>query len=144
MVRQVLMILMLRLYSDSNSDGVADGPILSSTSTNGAGIYTFTDVEPGNYIVVQISPLYYSSIMDHDESINANDADGDDSGEGPDNNIPVVMLPGETDADNNFEEGRPGVICGYVTDTLDQPMSNVIIQLYHDLDNDDAFSAGDT
>jgi hypothetical protein len=47
------------------------------------------------------------------------------------------MMPGEVDADNNFTDGRPGSICGNVSDDTGLPISNVEIRLYIDVNNND-------
>ena len=60
--------------------------------------------------MVESSPLYYLDMSDYDQSTPITDTDGDDSVQGPDNDVPVILLPGETDSDNNFVNGRPGVI----------------------------------
>ena len=106
----------IRLYNDTNGDGNPDGAAISTTYTNSSGDYIFTGVEPANYVVIEITPLYYSSISDYDHSILTPDLDGDDSAQGPDNNIPVQLMPGESDEDNDFKDGRPGMICGTVSD----------------------------
>ncbi len=135
--------VVLSLYADTNSDGNEDGPVIATTSTNGSGAYIFTGIEPGYYVVVETSPFYYLDISDYDESISVSDTDGDDSVQGADNDIPVIVLPGEADNDNNFVEGRPGLICGSVNDTIGQPISSVEVRLYHDLNNNNEYDAGD-
>jgi len=133
----------LYLYPDSNNDGNEDGTPIDSVYTNSSGYYQFTGVVPGHYVIVESQPLYYSSISDFDQSTIAPDTDGDDSGVGPDNDIPVNLTPAESDADNNFVDGRPGTICGYVHDDLNSPMSNMEVQLYRDLNGNGSIDAGD-
>mgnify|MGYP003379533791 CR=1 FL=1 len=67
-------------------------------------------------MIVEISPFYYSDISDYDHTTTSPDTDGDDTAQGPDNNIPVFLMPAEADADNIFVNGRPGTICGNVSD----------------------------
>ena len=100
------------LYNDTDGDGNEDGAPISTRLTNISGQYQFTSIEPGDYVIVETQPLYHNNISDIDTSIHALDLDGDDSVDGPDNDIPVVLTAGEADADNNFENGRPGTICG--------------------------------
>jgi len=88
--------------------------------------------------------LYHNSISDYDHTTTTPDTDGDDSAQGPDNNIPVRLLPGEADNDNNFIDGRPGIICGIVLDDIGQPISNVEMILYLDVNNNDSLDAADT
>ncbi len=134
----------IRLYNDTNGDGNADGAAISTTFTNSSGDYLFTGVEPAYYVVIEITPLYYSSISDYDHSILSSDLDGDDSGQGPDNNIPVQLLPAESDTDNDFKDGRPGMICGTVSDDTGLPISSVEIRLYLDVNNNDSLDVVDT
>ena len=47
------------------------------------------------------------------------------------------------DADNDFIDGRPGMICGNVSDDTGLYISNVIIQLYLDVNNNGVQDAGD-
>ncbi|MEO6132807.1 MAG: SdrD B-like domain-containing protein, partial [Saprospiraceae bacterium] len=135
--------IVISLYNDTNADGNPDGVAIATTNTNASGYYAFTGVEPGYYVVVETQPLYYSSISDYDITTGAFDLDGDDSAQGPDDNIPVRLLPGETDADNDFVDGRPGTICGNVKDDTGLPISSVLIKLYKDVNNNDAYDAGD-
>ena len=63
----------VKLYADANNDNVADGAAIASTTTDANGNYSFTNLNPGNYIVGVIMPNGYMS-----SSINGGD---------PDNNI---------------------------------------------------------
>ena len=120
------------LYFDSDFDGEPNGaPIQTTVTVNGA--YLFSNVYPGYYVVEEQHPLPWSSISDRDTSVNAGDPDGDD-GIIPDENIPVILAPGEDDEDNNFVNGRPGTICGTVADTSGAPIASVWIFLYADTD----------
>ncbi len=134
----------ISLYADNNGDGNADGAVITDATTDTSGYYLFTNLEPGTYVVVESSPLYYFDISDYDQSTSPPDTDGDDSVDGADNNIPVVLAPGEDDEDNDFIDGRPGTICGNVSDTTSTPLSDVEIDLYQDVNNNDAYDAGDT
>ncbi|MDX1406748.1 MAG: SpaA isopeptide-forming pilin-related protein, partial [Saprospiraceae bacterium] len=125
----------IELYADVNGDGIKDS-LVASVTTNVLGEFLFAGYEPGIYILDQIQPFLYTSIIDIDTTVTLADPDGDDFAEGPDNNIPVVLSPGETDADNVFQEGRPGSICGTVYDDQLNPISNVVIYLYADTTGD--------
>jgi len=138
-----LNAVQVKLYNDTNNDGNPDGVAIATTTTNSSGNYTFSAIEPGIYVVVETQPFYYNSISDYDWTTTPPDTDGDDSAQGPDNNIPVVLTPGETDADNNFVDGRPGVICGNVSDDTGLYISSVEIRLYIDTNNNGAYDAGD-
>jgi hypothetical protein len=63
--------------------------------------------------------------------------------EGVDNNIPVILTPGESDDDNNFVDGRPGSICGNVSEDTGSPISSVELQLYIDVNNNDSLDVAD-
>ena len=90
----------------------------------------------GNYVIVETQIPFYSNISDRDTSISVNDPDGDDIADGPDNDIPVRLLPGEIDADNIFVNGRPGSICGQVRTDDGNPIANVLIYLHLDTNGD--------
>lgn len=80
---------------DENGDPVLDGngdPITTVTGPDGS--YSFTGVFPGIYQVAQVQPAGYDSF---------GDADGGDINLIGDV-TPIVVLPGETNEDNNFIE----------------------------------------
>ena len=93
--------IVIHLYVDVNGSGTFDGgdTLDSSTSTDALGAYCFTDVRPCEYVLVEMQPATYGNLSDYDESP---DPDGDDSSDGPDGEIPVVLIQGEADSDNNF------------------------------------------
>ena len=102
----------------------------ATVTTNAQGKYHFDGVEPGYYFVEETQPNLYNSIYDYDQSTGEEDEDGDDRDHGPDNNIPVDLMPGEIDSSNNFANGRPGHICGEVNDDTGISLGNVEIQLF--------------
>ena len=51
----------VRIYADFNNDGVADGAVISTTSTDSAGHYSFTRLIPGTYLIEMVLPSGYSS-----------------------------------------------------------------------------------
>ncbi|RLD22656.1 MAG: hypothetical protein DRI69_00345 [Bacteroidetes bacterium] len=128
-----ILNVLLRLYEDFNNDQVPDGSPIDSVLTNAIGKYQFTGVIPNGYLVIEEQPDGYSSISDFDESA---DGDGNDNAAGANDQIPVVIFPGELDKDNNFVEGRPGGICGNIRDERGVPLPNIQIELYADLDGD--------
>ena len=123
--------IVVKLYLDTNGDGQEDGVAIATTSTNGAGYYFFNNNEPGSYVVVETSPFYYSDVSDYDHSTSAPDTDGDDTAQGPDNDIPVLLLPGETDADNIFmDDGdHRSTSCGSmpIGISIDSGVSGIVI-----------------
>ena len=52
-------------------------------------------------------------------------------------------MPAEADADNIFVNGRPGTICGNVSDDTGLYISSVQIRLFLDVNNNDAWDIGD-
>jgi hypothetical protein len=98
-------------------------------------MYCFSNIRPRDYVVVETQPALYTSLYDYDYSTGAFDLDGVDSTGGPDNNIPVTLLPAEADEDNDFVElAAKGLISGYVRNDIDGPLSGVTIRLYADAD----------
>jgi hypothetical protein len=100
-------------------------------------------VIPGFYVVVETNPFAYGDLSDYDHTTTPPDTDGNDSAQGADNNIPVFLTAQETDADNDFIDSRPGVICGNVSDDTGLPISSVEIRLYLDVNNNDSLDAAD-
>ncbi len=97
----------IQLIADINGNEMFDaGDTLISTvlSASGTGNYCFTDLKPCNYLLVEIQPVTYGELFDYDFTP---DPDGNDSLDGPDNQIPVSLLAIENDADNNFVD----IIC---------------------------------
>ena len=100
-------------------------------------------MEPAYYVLVEVTPAYHSNISDYDHTTTPPDTDGNDVAQGPDDNIPVILAPGESDEDNDFVDGRPGMICGWVKDDFNQPLSGVEIRLYLDVNNNDSLDVAD-
>jgi SdrD B-like domain len=48
------------LYADANGDNIPDGAAIANTSTNASGIYGFSGLTPGNYIVGVVPPAGYA------------------------------------------------------------------------------------
>jgi hypothetical protein len=57
--------------------------------------------------------------------------------------FPVLLTPGETDADNNFIDSRPGVVCGNVSDDTGLYISSVEIRLYIDGNANGTYDVGE-
>jgi len=127
---------------DVNIEGItinlvdADGNIVMTATTDASGNYEFEDVVPGDYTVVEATEPGddYQDISDFDESVDANDPDGDD-GATPNDEIPVTVVSGESDADNDFVEEQLGSIWGNVSaDTNndgagEEPLEGITITL---------------
>jgi len=92
----------IKLWVDVNSNGSLDaGDTLKATTFSHlvTGTYCFLLVDPCDYILEEIQPLHHGDLADYDFSP---DPDGDDSLEGPDNEIPVTLSPCEADSNNHF------------------------------------------
>jgi hypothetical protein len=90
----------LRLFTDSNVDGVADNgtPVLTQTS-NANGSYTFSGVPVGSYVLVETNPTHYLSVKDYDSS---NDGDVVPNTNMNNDTIPLTITNTEIDANNYF------------------------------------------
>ena len=73
-----------------------------ATATSGSdGSYSFTNLLPGDYTVVQTQPAGLTSVTDEDQQP---DGDPQDNNTAVDEQIGVNLSPGEVDAGNNFIE----------------------------------------
>ncbi|MEA4906204.1 MAG: sortase [Anaerolineaceae bacterium] len=91
----------ISVYTDPNGDGdPADGSLVTSTTTNGSGAFSFTSLAPGNYVLVETDPSGYSST-------------GDSQG-GNDNRIAVTLASGASSSGNQFLDLLPNTISGQV------------------------------
>ena len=88
----------IELWSDTDSDGVGD-TLVTTTTTDAGGHYQFTNVAPGQYVVVETDPTNYNSVVDNDPSEDGDTVANTDSN---DNALPVTLTAGEHDADNDF------------------------------------------
>lgn len=59
----------LQLFSDPNGDGdhTVDGVLVDTTASAGDGSFAFTDVPPGNYVVVETDPSGHTSSGESDD-----------------------------------------------------------------------------
>ncbi len=138
----------ISLYDDANNDGVADvSELVTSTTTNANGAYSFTNLAPGNYIVVEEQPANLISVVDGDES---SDGDAFDADQTADNQIRVYVNSNEADTDNNFIEAIASSIAGNVSvdtdggiESADLPLAGVEIVLVKDLNNNQLQDLGE-
>ena len=101
---------------DTNLGGVeitlvdSNGATVATTQTLADGTYSFTNVVPGDYTVVEIQPADYNDVSE---------VEGGTDGDNPDNNIinsiAVTVDPNETDTGNDFVETQLGAVTGQVT-----------------------------
>ncbi len=129
-----------KVYDDLNGNGsfnageptITSGVVITlsnglttiTTTTDVNGVYTFTNVLPGSYTVVEGNPPGYTST-------------GDKDGGAPDS-IAVTVTQGQSILDNNFFDAKPTLIAGGVYDDLngngvqnggEPPLSGVLITL---------------
>ncbi len=99
-------------------------PITATTAPNGS--YSFGNLPPGTYGVVESQPSGYNSVSDKDGGI-------------PDEIRPITVTAGDSNTANNFIEEQPGAISGTVSkDTdndgdADAPLANVTLRLLDSL-----------
>ncbi len=109
----------VRLYRDSDNDGIPDGPAIASTVTDGAGIYGFVDLLPDTYVVEIDRPathlgstgsgLPYAATGPCEPAVDPDgDVDNDDNGTDAGSitrSLPVTLVPetkpGPPDSDTN-------------------------------------------
>ena len=93
----------LSIYPDDDMDGQADTLVsVAAEITDSNGAYTFPDVDPGNYVLVEGDPMGYVSVEDIDAT---NDVDSVPNSDLNDNIIPVTISSGEIDDENYFMDG---------------------------------------
>ncbi len=123
----------LILMADLNMNEIVDGgdTIYATLMTDAlTGKYCFTQVTPCSYIIQEQQPINHGSLEDFDTSP---DPDGDDSVDGPDNEIPVQLTACEIDSNNNFINiVCPDSIPGLLPDTICE--GDFVEIIYEDLD----------
>lgn len=70
----------VNLYLDANGDGNPDGVAISTVTTNAQGLYLFSGLQPGNYIVGVTIPNGYAPSGTNGGDPDTNPADNDNNG----------------------------------------------------------------
>lgn len=92
----------LHLYADINEDlewDEGDTLFAITISDSVTGTYCFDSIPPCAYVILEMQPQDYGDLFDYDFTP---DPDGKDSLDGPDNEIPVMLMPCEVDSNNDF------------------------------------------
>jgi LPXTG-site transpeptidase (sortase) family protein len=123
----------VELFADDGS-GAPTGKVVDSTTTDGTtGLYSFTGVAPGKYVVVETDPSGYTSVTD----ING------DTGHPDYNRIPVDVTNANVTGRNFLDKQNTYTISGTVYDdntgtvsgdfdTGDNPIGSVTVELFAD------------
>ncbi len=102
--------VMLELF-EADTLGNPVGSVITTATTGADGSYTFSGLQPGNYVVVEDQPADLVSISDQDQ---APDGDSYDTDTTVDNRVAATVEPGESDTANNFVEQALASIEGQV------------------------------
>ena len=123
----------VQLFTDPNGDGDAsDGALVVAATTGTDGSYSFENLAPGDYVVVETQPAGFNTVSDGDSTVPGDDASNISL---LDNAIPVSIAGGETDDGNDFLEEAPGSLSGQVLADNnndgggDDALANVVLTL---------------
>ncbi|MEM7394159.1 MAG: SdrD B-like domain-containing protein, partial [Verrucomicrobiota bacterium] len=130
--------VVVQLYADADTNGVPDGTPIRSLATAPDGTYSFTNIPPGQYLVIEIDLPGYNSTAD---------SDGGDP-----NRIAVPHVFGADNVANDFLDFRAARILGQVrfdtdvdgdvTDLGEPGLTNVTVFLYTDPNGDGSLADG--
>jgi uncharacterized repeat protein (TIGR01451 family) len=137
--------VVVRLYRDTNNNGLFDAgdALTGTTTTDAAGLYQFSGLQPGGYFVQITVPAGYNSTTDTANTGNPNsDTDNDDNGVGVGagaltSGLVALTVGGEPAGGGNF---NPTVDFGLV---LASPPLSLGDLVWTDLNNNGIVDAGD-
>lgn len=124
-----LVTIEIRDLSNNIVNDIYGNPLTTTTAADGS--YSFSNVPAGNYNIVETDPAGYVSTIDGDTSP---DADANANTSQSDNKIPLTIIAGKNDIDNNFVDTAVGSIAGSVKDLTNSGINNVTIEI-RDLSN---------
>jgi protocatechuate 3,4-dioxygenase beta subunit len=115
-----------------DGDPDTSGVQLITAITDAGGTYSFVNIPPGDYTILQTQNAGMDSVSDGDTTLA-----GDDSANTNllDNSIPVTVAAGEVDDGNDFVDENTGSIAGLVQEdtnhdgTGDLPVAGITIKL---------------
>jgi protocatechuate 3,4-dioxygenase beta subunit len=123
-IENVTLTLLNADGSDYDSDLTSAGVQLLSVQTDQNGNYAFIGIRLGEYIIKQVDLATYRSVSDADSS---DDGDTTTNTDSNDNQIPVTLIQGEADIDNNFIDEQISSITGFVFEDIDgSGISNLV------------------
>jgi hypothetical protein len=145
------------LYPDANNDGAPDGAAITSTLTAGGGLYLFTGLQPGTYIVeITPPPGYSSSTGGNSEPAPDPDTtpetDNDDNGSTAGDVIrsaPITLTPGGEPTGENPADPTVGVTDGNGNMTVDFGLQLPVLtyalgnRVWFDVDNSGSINDAD-
>jgi uncharacterized repeat protein (TIGR01451 family) len=160
----------VNLYRDADANGVPDGGVIATTSTDSDGHYRFDNLAPGGYVVEVVTPSGYVTSTGQLGSVTGpyepapgpnNNTDNDDNGSASGSvarSGTIDLQSGqETDEDGNY---NPTVDFGFfkplklgdlvwidtnnngVVDSGENGIGGVTVRLYVDVNNNGTFDGG--
>lgn len=115
-IENVILTLLNADGSDYDNDLTTAGVQILSVQTDQNGNYAFIGIRLGEYIIKETDLATYRSISDEDSS---DDGDATANTDSNDNQIPVTLVQGEADLDNNFIDEQVASITGFVFEDID-------------------------
>jgi hypothetical protein len=140
----------VRLYQDQDGDGVIDpeDALVATTVTNGSGLYNFTNLPAGNFIV-QIDPAMFNSggvLAGYTMTTKGTPYNTAQVSYA----VPLGAGQAFTDADFGFATTAVGDFIWQdndgdgLADAGEPGINGVVLELYRDVDNSGTLNAGDT
>ncbi|PHN02337.1 galactose-binding domain-containing protein [Flavilitoribacter nigricans] len=126
----------------------ASGLIIYEGKFKDVGFYYFENLLPGTYVIKEVDPSGYTSVLDQDTDSGTFPLDNDVNTNTNDNlltvelsvytdpGVPSTYLAIEHDHENDFLDIQPGSINGSVVDENGDGIPGVVIELWNDTDGD--------